>query len=273
MIFLANATDKISLITDSTANVDVVTSFVDRNQTTGAVGLANNQLTKISTAATTDIVPVPAATTTRSVKTIHVRNRESSTNNMVTIQYDANGTLYKLWRNNLLAGECLEYVDGVGFFKIPNSSRFNRTMVTPIDQIHATAASFADILGLTCPLIGGRTYNFLAHIMHISGVTTSGARFGVNIGATPTFLQLAGIDTVTAGVQAAVMSYGATQGLNAAVITQTTGAVAMVLGIFSGCIIPSADGTFAMRAASEETVANGLVIKQGSWLKIWEPSL
>jgi hypothetical protein len=272
VLILSATSENVSVVTDSTANLDIVTSFVDRNQSTGLVGLAQNQLTAITTAGSTVIVSAPPSATSRNIKEIHIRNKHTFSNNMVTVQLYANSVRYSLWRLNLLPGECLQYVDRIGFFKLPNITRFERTMVTAADQSFGTAATFADITGLTCPLLSGRTYCFMAHIVHLANATTTGAFFAVNIGATPTFLQVAAIDMVSAGIQNVTKSGGATQGLDAAIITQTTGAVAMVPALISGTIVPSADGTFAMRASSEVTVANGLVTKGGSWLRVWEPN-
>jgi len=54
-------------------------------------------------------------------------------------------------------------------------------------------------------------------------------------------------------------------------VVETTGPGAVnMLAIISGYIVPSADGTFAVRCASEVAVASGLTIKAGSWLRIWE---
>ena len=83
-------------------------------------------------------------------------------------------------------------------------------------------------------------------------------------------MQIATIDTVTGSVTAGVMSTGAAAARDTAATAQTTGSAAITLGILSGFIQPSADGTFAIRATSEVTVASGLIVKKGSWLRIWE---
>jgi hypothetical protein len=127
MIILSLTTDKISLITSSTANIDVVAAYIDRNQSTGVVGLADRQLTTISTATTTDIVAVPGATTTRNVKRMTIRNRHATASNDVTVQINANGTLYELHKVTLLAGECLQYIEDFGFVKLVDTTRLDRT--------------------------------------------------------------------------------------------------------------------------------------------------
>lgn len=269
MLLLTTTTDKLSMITSAAVTVDVHASGQDKNQSTGA--LTDYRLnTAISTAATTDIVAVPGSTTTRNVKTLHIRNKSASAATDVTVQYNQNGTLYELHKVTLNAGELLSYVEGVGFFKTANLSALDREFVVASDVTFATAATFADITGLTCPLLSGKKYNFLSHLYHISNATTTGAQFGVNIGAAPTALLVGTIDTVTASVTASVHSAGTVTARDTAVTAQTTGSAAVTLAIISGFIQPSADGTFAMRATSEVTVASGLIVKAGSWLRIWE---
>jgi len=54
-------------------------------------------------------------------------------------------------------------------------------------------------------------------------------------------------------------------------VVETTGPGAVnMLAILSGFFNPSADGTFAVRCVSEVAVAGGLVVKAGSWCRVWE---
>jgi hypothetical protein len=65
------------------------------------------------------------------------------------VQYNANATLYELHKVTLLAGELLEFFEGVGFFKVANTAGLARYLLVTSDVINATT-SFADITGLTC---------------------------------------------------------------------------------------------------------------------------
>ena len=117
MINLLNsATDKLQLTTSSAANIDVHCSFVDLNGTTVTPGKQNTAIA--SAAATTDICATPGASTIRNVKMINIRNKHASTSCDVTVIYDSNGTDYELHKVTLYAGELLEYVEGVGFYKV-----------------------------------------------------------------------------------------------------------------------------------------------------------
>jgi hypothetical protein len=146
------------------------------------------------------------------------------------------------------------------------------TLRKTADQVFATAASFADITDFTCPMLSGHKYSFEAFIFHITNATTTGAQFGVNIGAAPTLLIAGGAHQITSSLTAA--GFGASSAVTArdtAIVAETTGPGAVVATAnIAGTIIPSADGTFALRATSEVTVANGLTVKAGSLLRIRE---
>lgn len=265
---LNSSTDKLQLTTGSAATIDVHASWVDLNGSTVTPGRTNTAISSVTTA---DIVATPGASTTRNVKTLHIRNKDSSLSCDVTVIYDANGTDYELYKVTLGVGEMAEYVEGIGFFKIPTTAALDATRFVSADVTNATT-SFADITDLTVPLKSGVHYNFLTYLYHQTNATTTGAQFGVNIGATPTGMILGGLAQITASVTAA--TFGASAAVTAvdtAAIVETTGPGANnFIAILSGWIQPSADGTFAVRSKSEVAVAGGLVIKKGSWLRVWQ---
>ena len=76
MINLVATTDKLQLVTSAAASVDVHVSYVDRT-TDGVTIAAGKRNTAITTAATTDILAAPAASTARNAKSIHVRNKDA----------------------------------------------------------------------------------------------------------------------------------------------------------------------------------------------------
>jgi hypothetical protein len=137
-------------------------------------------------------------------------------------------------------------------------------------SVHATAATFADITGLTQALLSGRRYAFEAALFHKADAATTGAQFGYNIDAAPT-AALFGVQSVnTNSATAAALSSGVTPTRDTAATVQTLSSTTDVLTIVKGYIQPSANGTFALRATSEVTVAAGLTIGVGSWLHIRE---
>ncbi|MBA3356231.1 MAG: hypothetical protein H0U18_09935 [Pyrinomonadaceae bacterium] len=268
MLHLAATTDKFQLVTSAAVTVDVVASYTDLSGTTVTPG---NQVTAITTAATTDVVAAPAASTVRRVHVITVRNKHATSSVDVTLHLDRSATDYELHKATLLAGEMLEYVEGLGFFVVQTTRKewYNRRVTTA--YVNATT-SFSDITGLTCPVSSGKHYNFIANLFHFSNATTTGAQFGIN-GPAMTGMRIQALDVVTGSLTAAAMSSNVTDVtvLDTPAIAQTTGHLTTpVLAVLSGWINPSAAGTFAIRGRSEVAVAAGLTVSVGSWLQLWE---
>lgn len=115
---LFNTTDKLQVISSSVADLEVVATYTDMVKSSGAWLSTNRQGTKITTATTTDILAAPASTEVRGINSLFIRNKHASTANDVTVQYNANATLWELYKTTLNAGETLEYIEGVGFFKL-----------------------------------------------------------------------------------------------------------------------------------------------------------
>jgi hypothetical protein len=78
------SSEHIDLVTSSTANVDVIASWVDLVIATGAAtpGLT---CTAISSATTTQIVAAPASGTVRKISEIRIRNKHASSSNTITL--------------------------------------------------------------------------------------------------------------------------------------------------------------------------------------------
>jgi hypothetical protein len=273
MLMLTATTDSIAVTTSAGTgglyDVDVVSTFIDRVTSTGAIGAAQRELENIASATTVDVVEEPAADTTRKVKYLNIRNAHATSAVDVLVQLDANGTFYELHKATLLAGESLCYLEKVGFFKLVDTTRLERVKVVTADSVHATAATFADITGLQCPMKAGIQYSILACLLHVNDASTTGSQFAYNIGAAPTSALFGTLDTVTNSATAAVLSAGSTSTRDTAFSAQTTGSAAIRLGLIGGSIVPSADGTFSLRATSEVTVAAGLTVKVGSWMKVF----
>lgn len=143
MLNLSLTTDKLQVITNAAANVDVHASFVDLNTTTSAV-TPDRQNTAISSSTTTDVVAAPASGVVRNVKTLHVRNKHATLSVDVTVQFNQNATLFELFKATLRPGDVIEYVEGIGFFVITNPA-FNLTN----ESVVAQGAGFASDTYLT----------------------------------------------------------------------------------------------------------------------------
>lgn len=271
MLLLLATTDTMSVITSAAATLDVVASIQDKTTASGAIASAS-QRTAITTATTTTVVSAPASGVERNVVELTLRNKHASLATDVTVQLAATGpTLYEMFKVTLNAGDTLEYIEGIGYFVLTNAAALDKRLIVTSDVVNATT-SFADITGLTTPLLSGKHYNFMAVLIHQTNATTTGAQFGVNIGAAPTSLILHGYAQITSSVTAA--AYGgsaAVTALDTAMVVETTGPGAVnMIAVMHGWIVPSANGTFAVRCKSEVAVASGLTVKAGSHCIIWE---
>lgn len=269
MLLLPNTTDKISLISSAAASLDVHVSYMDHTLSTDNVE-GNRQNTAIVTATTTDICAVPSAGNTRNVKTIHVRNKHASLACDVTIQYNANATLYELIKITLVAGASLEYIEGVGFFVVTNVDKLNVNLRVTADVVNSTTSA-ADITGLTYPVEAGKNYVIEARLIVQTAATTTGAQLSVN-GPAMTNFRVTALQVVTGSATAAVMSapVADTTTVDAIIITQTTGPTATVPMIVSGGFTPSAAGTIAMRVRSEVATSAVTVKAFGSFMTLKE---
>lgn len=121
---LQSASDKLQLTTSSAATIDVICSWADI--ASGSPPTAKDPgktLTAISSATTTDIVPVPGSGNIRNVKTVSIMNKDSALACTVTVLFTTTGPAsYQLWKQVLLAGECLEYIEGIGWFVLKDTN-------------------------------------------------------------------------------------------------------------------------------------------------------
>lgn len=266
MLILALTTDKLQLVTDTTATLDVHVSFQDLSGTTVTPGKQN---TAISTATTTDILASPGASTYRNAKTINIRNKHATITASPILVFDANSTDYELHKATLLPGEALEYVEGIGFFTLTSAPKVNVFKRVTSNVVNATT-SFADITDLTQALLSGKKYAVQACLFHVGNATTTGASFGYNIGAAPTVSLFGNLQPTTNAVVTGVIACGTITARDTAITASTTSTTGNATTWIGGYIQPSADGTFAMRCASEIAVAAGVTVLAGSWMQVRE---
>jgi hypothetical protein len=272
MIFLTNSgTDKLQLVTSAAADVDVLASWIDCVTTTGATSGVGRTGTAITTATTTDIVATPAASTSRNVTQFTIRNKDSADTTDVTVVFDANGTDYELHKVTLAPNEMLEYIEGVGFFTVAEEALFNETRYVTADSVHATAATFAGITGLSFNVVSGRNYAFEACLMHVENANTTGAQFAIG-GVAMTGMSLVSMQaqTAAASTTSAIIQTGVATAVDTAVIVATAGQTTVLPTYLGGWFKPSANGTMLVKATSEVSVASGLTVKQGSWARVCE---
>lgn len=140
-MLLAATTDKIQMVTSAAVTVDVHVTYMDL---LAGVVTPGRQNTAISTATTTDIVASPDPSTYRTVVELTARNKSASTSVDVTVVFDQNGTDYELVKVTLLAGQTLEYKEGIGFYVVSAS-----TSVLTNKSVAAQGAGFSSDTYLT----------------------------------------------------------------------------------------------------------------------------
>lgn len=148
MIILPATTDKLQLVTSAAGDVDVVVSYGEVDQATPPVVKPfGRQLTTVTTAATTDILAAPAASTTRTPEEMSIRNAHATVSNVITVLYNANATTYEIRKATLLPGESLDYIRGIGWFqntvglnRILNQNTADQTLSAGVDTYLAGSA-------------------------------------------------------------------------------------------------------------------------------------
>jgi hypothetical protein len=212
MLNLINAsTDKLQLITDAAATLDVVVSWTDWVSSTPTPGTTP---TAITTAATTDIVATPAASTIRNVKHITARNKNASVTANVTVVFNRGGTQYELFKVSVAPGEVLEFIEGIGFFKITGTSSVALGGVgTPSTAAQSLTAGSANVVTGTLLQLPTNNLNV-------------GSRFRFHIGldktAAGTATWVVALKWGTAGTTADAAVASWTSGTNTAAIDQAT---------------------------------------------------
>ena len=282
MLILSGANDIIRVNCGSAASVDYVIDWLKADDVTppGIEALQPSSHGNITSSGNTTVLSAPGASKNANVKTMRFTNTHASTSTTFRVErYDGtNARQASPYNITLLPGESLHMDEcgawwyyGSGGAVKPYASKLDVMLTMSSDAVNATTA-FADITGFTYPLLSGKTYAFDARLHVICNATTTGARFGVNIGATPTDLGVGGIAVVTNSATASAISSGYATAVDTACTgVQTTGPAAEGHVTIAGRITPSADGTFALRFQSEVAVAAGVTVRyKGSWLRITE---
>lgn len=282
MILLTTTSDLFRITTSSTANIDVHADYVDLASGVTTPGRTN---TAISSATTTTVVASPAASTSRTIKTVTIRNKHATTSNDVTVLHSDGTTVVEMVKFTLPAGFTAIYDEGSNWSlqdvngrelsnqtqngNAPTVNSLN-TVVLASDVINnnAIANTIADITGLSFSVNAGETYFFRGIVNITTAVTTTGGRISVSGPAAPTMLAYA-INWPTTGNTTTpahgLSAYDLPAASNAS-CAQTTGNVATI----EGFITPSASGTVILRLASEVS-SSAITAKAGSvlqWMRV-----
>lgn len=221
MLLLTGTTDLLRVTTSIAVALDVHASWVDYATGTVTPGSTN---TLITGATTTTIVGSPASSTQRNVKTVIMRNTEASLSTDVTVLINVTPNDYELIKITLLAGDTLEYVEGVGWFKVPNPVLAPLPKMSVTDQtVGATTTVYLTNSDLRIatgrPLKVGTVMRWRIGLTKSSAATatltfdlrvgTAGTTGDSTRGSLATGVQTAAADAGWLDVQALVRSLGA----------------------------------------------------------------
>lgn len=158
MLLLTSTSDLLKVTTGSAGQVDVHASYADVASGTVSLGRTNSRIT---TAATTNVVGSPGASTSRNVKTLHIVNSHASISNLITITHTDGTTTVQLHPAiTLLPGESLIYIEGAGFIHFNAAGQVDQENVNAITGNGATSAQgpgFATdtyLVGSSIPIAG-----------------------------------------------------------------------------------------------------------------------
>jgi len=145
MLLLTSTSDKLQVVTASAVTVDSQASYVDNNGGTITPGRNNENITSNLT---TDVVDPPGSGVQRNVQSLILRNKHGSSSNAITVQhYDGTNTV-ELIKYTLLAGETLQYLDGVGFQVLDASGQLKTTSSIPAAGLTGVLRADAGLLSV-----------------------------------------------------------------------------------------------------------------------------
>lgn len=133
MLLLTATTHTIELVTTSTATLEWIVGYSDF--TTAPAFTHGSSQGSVSSATDTTIVAAPAASTSRRIKLIYLRNAHASASQTVTLQKDVNGTEYRFTPDaTLAAGESLMWDEQTGLKVFDASGRLKVRELVPGGQ-------------------------------------------------------------------------------------------------------------------------------------------
>lgn len=112
-MILSTTTDKLQVVTSSTADIHVLVDFADLDDALKEVTVDASDAA-ITSAVTTDILAAPASGFSRKAKWISIVNNHASASNTVTLQKNRNGAIRVIDKLTLAAGERMSYQEGRG---------------------------------------------------------------------------------------------------------------------------------------------------------------
>jgi hypothetical protein len=260
--------DKLQLVTSAAVTVDVVASYMDYPPTTPGV-----QCTAITTATTTDIVAAPGAAVFRTVKTMTIRNKHATTPVDVTVVYNHNGVQFEKHKCTLRAQECLELIEGTGFFALtipvlPLLMRSNDADLTG-SNVATAQPWFPTAGGVT--VVAATTYYFTGLLILTRAAGTTSHTTSLLFGGTATLSSINWSADVNSGD---VQTTTATQRTSAQVATANAIKAADIVAtetismMVAGIVRINAGGTFIPQFQYSVAPGGAPTTKAGSYFRL-----
>ena len=272
MLLLTSTSDKIQLVTSSTAPLEVHATFVDNASGTITPGRKN---TEITSATTTDVVAAPGSSVQRNVQTLIVQNVDGSATNTVTVRHTDGTTAVDIFTVALGFGEVLQFLDGVGFQVFANSGALKTSqnqgnnasgaaqsvvvLGSDVTNNNGTANTIADVTGLSFPVVSGKKYRFRFDFQYTAAATTTGSRWSINgPGGTMRYQSGYSLTATSATTNQGLTAHDMPAASNAS-SASTGGNNGSVEGFYEA----SSSGSVILRFASEVS-GSAIVCKAGS---------
>lgn len=187
MLLLTATTDTIEIVTGQACSVDAHASYMDMSNADPPVvkGSTSGRTHKNITTATTtaSCVPAPAASTIRNVKSLNIRNKHATDSVTVTVQFNQNASLFELHKVTLLAGEALEFIEGIGFFVLgAQMLGYKKELASDASNSTTTAA---EVTGLSLATATGN-FAFRYYLRVQTSASGTAVKFAVNYDGTVT---------------------------------------------------------------------------------------
>lgn len=278
MLILTETTDNLQVVLGGAVTTNQLQCYSSWRDITASAFTPGRTITNTNSGTDVNIVPAPSASTQRVVDTISIYNKDT-VQATVTVKFDANGTEYILYKTNLASGETLVYQDGNGWQVIATSGAvkqsINQGANTPsgstltavvlgsdVTNNNAIANTIQDVTGLSFSVTAGKMYYFKFVIWYTAAATTTGSRWAVNCTAgTAANLSMTSeysLTSTTTTRNANVQAFDSPAASNA-----TSASTGNNMAVMQGYFIPTANGTFIARFASEVS-SSAIVAKAGS---------
>ena len=277
MIILSETTDNLQVVLGGSVTTNQLQCFSSWRDRTSTTFVAGRTVTNTNNTTDVNIVLAPASSTQRVVDFISIYNNDT-VNQTVTIKLDDNGTEYILFKVTLATTERLEYAEGRGWQVFAstgavkqsinqgaNASTSGLTAVvlgSDVTNNNAVANTIQNVTGLSFSVTAAKMYYFKFVIYYTAAATTTGSRWGVSCTAgTAANLSMTSeysLTTTTTTRNALIQAFDSPAASNA-----TSAATGNNMAVMEGYFMPTANGTFIARFASE-VAGSAIVAKAGS---------